>query len=236
MNKIIKLALTDIKIIFRDSSLRVFLVLPLVLFALIIWAVPNLVSKYDFLEPYLSLFLIVAVIENTQVFSFISSMVLIDEKETEVAKAYGIVPLSKLEYLLSRFLFPYLFTVSLNVILFLVQPFYDISLGANLGISFLTALVVPVYVLGINSIVQNRMQGMVYIKAFNMLVLIPVAAFFTPDKLKHLFGFFPTHWIFQSIDYLTQGKTIGMLLAIGFLVLGGLLWWLSSVFLRKHFL
>lgn len=235
MKKIIKLAIVDFKLIFRDPSLRIFLVLPVILFALIVWAIPALVERYDFLIPYLPLILAVAVIENTQMFSFISTMVLIDEKETEVAKNYAVVPLSKAGYIVSRFLIPYLFTVLLNVVLFVVQPFFDIPLLSNLMLSFVTALVVPAYALGINSIVKNRMQGMVYVKAFNMFVLIPVAAFFIPGKLKHIFGIFPTHWIFQSIENVCNSISSALSLIIGTLFLATLIWILSKSFIRKHF-
>ncbi|MCB0475790.1 MAG: hypothetical protein KDC69_08940 [Flavobacteriaceae bacterium] len=235
MYKVAKLALTDFKIIFRDSSLKSFLFLPVILFVLIIWVVPNLVEKYDFLLPYLPLFLVVAVIENTQMFCFISSMVLIDEKETDVAKIYGVVPLSNVQFIVSRFLLPYFFTVGLNIVLFLVQPFYALDIGTVLIISFLAALVVPAYVLGINAIVENRLQGMVYIKAFNMLVLVPVAAFFVPDNIKHLFGIFPTHWIFQSVVAATQGLSIAWFSTIGFLFFTALIWGVSKLFIRVHF-
>lgn len=235
MKKILKLALTDFKIIFRDPSLKVFLVLPLILFALIIWGVPSLVDKYDFLAPYLPLFLAIGVIENTQAFCFISSMVLIDEKETDVAKAYAVIPLSKVEYILSRFLIPYLFTLILNVILLIVQPLFKIDLITNLLISTLAALVVPVYVLGINSIVKNRMQGMAYIKAFNMLVVLPITTYFIPEKFKLLFGIFPTHWIFQSVDNAAHGLPIGLVSGVGFLFFALLTLVVSRIFIRKHF-
>jgi fluoroquinolone transport system permease protein len=84
MKEIIKLAIIDFKLIFRDSSLRTFLFFPIILISLIIWALPVLVTKHNFLIPYLPIFLVVAVIENTQMFCFISSMVLIDEKESDV--------------------------------------------------------------------------------------------------------------------------------------------------------
>ena len=235
MNKILKLSFTDFKLIFRDSSLKVFLALPIILFALVVFAVPYLADKYDFLVPYLPLILAFAVIENTQTFCFISSMVLIDEKEADVAKIYGVVPLSKTEYIVSRFLIPYLFTFTLNVILFIVQPFFDIGFGDNVLISMLAALVVPVYVLSINSIVRNRMQGMIYIKAFNMLVLLPIFAFFVPEKLKHLFGIFPTHWIFQSVENATQGLPIGFMLTIGFIIFTGMFIYVSRIFIKNHF-
>jgi fluoroquinolone transport system permease protein len=235
MQKILKLAFTDLKLIFRDPSLRVFLLLPIVLFALIVWAVPALVENYPFLQPYLSLMLIVGIIENTQMFSFISSMVLIDEKESGVASTYGVIPLRKIEYVVSRFLFPYLITVVLNVILLSIQPLYSIPWNLILMISILAALVVPVYALGINVVVKNRMQGMVYIKAFNMLVLIPIAAFFVPESFRHLFGVLPTHWIFQSIEHVTTGNPASWMIIIGLLYFSLLTVWISRLFLKRHF-
>ncbi len=235
MNKTLKLSVADIKIIFRDPSLKSFVFLPILLFALIIWGVPPLVEKYDLLTPYLSLFLVVAVIENTQMFCFISTMALIDEKETDIAKVYGVVPLTKTEYIFSRFLIPYLFTVLLNVIMFTVQPLFEISFGTGILISCLAALVVPVYVLSINSIAQNRMQGMVYVKAFNMLVLIPITAFFVPENIKHLFSVFPTHWIFQSIENVTMGKDMTLVFGVGLVVFIILIWLTSRLFIKRHF-
>jgi fluoroquinolone transport system permease protein len=235
MKKIVNLAFIDFKLIFRDPSLRTFLFLPIILISLIIWALPALVTKYDFLTPYLPVFLVIAVIENTQMFCFISSMVLIDEKESDVAKVYGIVPFTKTQFIVSRFLIPYLFTVFLNFILLRTQPFYSISLGNNLIISLLAALIVPLYVLSINAIVKTRIQGMVYIKAFNMLVLIPVAAFFVPEKFKHLFGLFPTHWIFQSVDNATKELSIATASVIGSIILTILLLLVSKQFIKKHF-
>lgn len=235
MKQILRLAFTDFKLIFRDPTLRVFLVLPAVLFALIIWGVPSLIDSYDFLLPYLPVFLAVAVIENTQMFSFISSMVLIDEKETNVSKVYGVVPLTGAQFVLSRMLIPFLFTMLLNILLLLIQPFYTVALLDNLTISFLAALLVPLYVLAINSIVKNRMQGMVYIKAFNMLVLLPIAAFFIPEHLRSFFGILPTHWIFVSLENLTNGISIAIPSLIGFVFLIGLLGFFSRRFILVHF-
>lgn len=235
MKRLIKLAIIDFKLIFRDPSLRVFIVLPVLLFALIIWAVPALVERYAFLEPYIPLMIVVAVIENTQMFSFISTMVLIDEKETEVAKNYAVVPLSKAEYIISRFIIPYLFTFLLNVVLFVVQPFFSISIGVNIALSAITALVVPAYALGVNSIVTNRMQGMVYVKAFNMIVLLPIAAFFVPDKFEHLFGFLPTHWIYQSIERVCLDMSATLFMTVGTLFFALFIWWISKQFIKKHF-
>jgi fluoroquinolone transport system permease protein len=236
MKTVIKLAVTDFKLIFRSPSLRGFLVLPILLYVLIVWFVPGLVEKYDFLTPYLPVFLVIGVIENTQTFCFISSMVLIDEKETEVARLYGVVPLTHIQYLFSRMLIPFLFTVLLNVGLLAIQPFYPIHWAANLTISLITACVVPVYVLGINALVKNRMEGLIYIKAFNIVVLVPVAAFFLPQHFSPAFGIFPTHWIFQSIANVTAGLPIVGVITIGSAYFLLLLIFVSKAFLKKHFI
>ncbi len=236
MQKIIKLAFIDFKLIFRDPSLYTFLFLPTLLFALIIWVVPYLVGKYDFLEPYVPLMLIVCVVENTQMFSFISSMVLVDEKESNVATVYGIVPFKERQYLVSRFLFPYFFTVLLNIILFVVQPFYHFDWMNILSISLLAALVVPLYALTLNIIAKNRMEGLIYVKALNIVVLIPLVAFFVPGEWSHLFGVFPTYWIFKSVENVTQGISAGLMLGIGFAFFAGLIWFTSRSFLRRHFM
>lgn len=235
MRKIIKLALTDFKLIFRDPSLYAFIVLPVLLYALMVWFLPALVERYEVLVPYIPLFLVIGVIENTQMFCFISSMVLIEEKETSVAKVYGVSPINGFQFILSRAILPFLITVLLNVGLIAVQPFYEIGLCTNIAISTLAALVVPAYVLGINTLVENRIQGMIYIKAFNMIVLLPFAAFFVPDGLVHFFGFLPTHWLFQSIVNGTEGLSFLFFGLIGTLYFGGLILWLSRQFLKKHF-
>ncbi|MBN2804580.1 MAG: hypothetical protein JXR91_15915 [Deltaproteobacteria bacterium] len=235
MNKIIKLAIADFKIIFRDSSLKGFLFLPLVLFAFFIWFLPSMADKYEILKPYLVIFLVVGVIENTQTFCFITSMVLIDEKETGIAKAWGVVPLTKIEYFVSKFMIPCLFTFFVNTLFLQIQPFFKINLMFNILISFMAAMIVPLYVLGINSFATNRMQGLIYLKGFNMLVLLPVAAFFIHNNLRHLLGIIPTHWLFLTIEN-TAGQTqLFLPPAIGLLWTALLTWLVSKQFIKKHF-
>lgn len=236
MKKVIILAISDFKLIFRDSSLRTFLVFPFILLGAFVWFLPNLVDKYALLKPYSSIFLMIGVIENTQLFSFISSMVLIDEKETDVAKVYGVVPLSKIQYIISRLIIPFLITVILNVILLKVQSLYPVKWIPNLTISILTALVVPVFVLGMNTLAKNRMQGMIYFKALNIIALLPLAVYFLPEKFKYVFSVIPTHWIFQSIQNTSQDLSITKSVMVGFVFFILLLILVSKKFINKHFI
>ncbi|PHN02302.1 hypothetical protein [Flavilitoribacter nigricans] len=235
MSRLLQLSVTDFKLIFREPSLRAFFILPFILFVVFLWFFPMLVDRYDFLQPYVPLILMVGVIENTQLFSFISSMVLIDEKESNVAVNYGIVPIGPNAFVFSRLILPYLITVALNLIFLAWQPFYDFPFGQELLLSVVVSLVVPVYVLALNALVDNRMKGMIYIKAFNMIVLVPLAAFFVPAAYRHLFGLLPTHWIFQGIQEMTEGQSGAMYLTIGLVYLALLLVVATKKFLAYHF-
>lgn len=235
MKKIITLAVTDFKLIYRDPSLRAFLFFPIILFVLVLYFLPNWIAEYDFLRPYISVMLMLAVIENTQMFSFINTMVLIDEKETDVAKIYGVVPMSKIQYLISRFLFPFIITFLLNVIILELQTLMPISWINSIAISFITAMVVPIYALAINAKVKNRIEGMIYVKAINILVLLPLAFYFLEGFWTKIFLLLPTHWIFQSIQNVADNVSPLLTILIGFVFLSVTLVMISRLFLKKHF-
>lgn len=194
------IAINDFKLIFSDATLKAFLILPVLLIAMAIWLVPMLLIKFDFLNDYTNLILIVFIIENTQGFCIINSLLFIEEKETQTAKVYGILPISKNRLIFARLFIPYVLTVLFNLFLINFQNFICLSTTYNLIISLLAALIVPIYALLLSSFAKNRLEGMVYIKLFNLLVLLPIAALFISSNWKHLLGFLPTHWLFQSLD------------------------------------
>ena len=236
MKHILSLSISDLKIIFRSPALRGFLFLPILLFILIIFVMPNLVAEYPDLAPFVPVFVLVGIIENTQLFSFISSLVLVDEKESEVNKVYGVVPLSGFDFILSRLSLPFIFTVLLNMALLILQPFFDVDLLENMIISIISALIVPVYVLGINIFARNRMQALIYIKVFNILVLLPIAALFINSKLSLLFAVFPTYYVFKGADQmLADLPYFGYaVMAVSYLFI--LLFVTGHYFLRRHFM
>ena len=96
-------------------------------------------------------------------------------------------------------------------------------------------MIVPVYVIGITNFAKNRMEGMVWIKVFNVLVIIPVAAFFIPGPFQYLFGIFPTHWVFQGMYNIIEFNPYLSQLGLGFIYLGFLLYFVTQQFSKKHF-
>ena len=235
MNQLLHIAFNDVRLIFRDTTLRIFFVIPLLLFGVVIGLLPSLVEQHEVLTPYISLFIILAIFENTQAFCIVMTMVLIEEKETNVAKVYGVLPVSRAALTLTRFLIPYGFTVLLNIVFLFVQPFYIINLWITIAISLFSALMIPIYALTINAIVKNKIEGLMYLKVLNILVLIPFAAFFVPESYLPFFWTFPTHWFFQGLHQLFSGEACLFSLTIAlfsFLLVFGLSF---KYFLKNHF-
>ena len=235
MKQLIKVSINDTRLIFRDPTLRVFFVLPLVLYLLVLWFLPSLVEEYSFLTPYLSAILVLAVIENTQTFCIICSMVFVEEKETYVAKVYGVLPVSKRAFVLSRMFIPFVFTIMLNVVLLILQPFFSIGILSVTLVSILSGLIVPIYVLIINVYVKNKVEALMYIKLLNIFVLLPLAAFFLPGYFKIFFGILPTHWLFQSLDNIFKHQNYVVNLIIGYSFFLTLLIYFTNRFVKKHF-
>ncbi len=216
MKQLLKVSTADSKLIFRDPSLRIFLFLPALIFLVINVFLPYLISKFEGVNDYVSYVLIVATIENTQMFGFIYSMVLIEEKETEVARVYGVLPVSKMWFVLFRLIIPCLITALLTWAILLTQPFYSLAIMSSLVLSVLSGLIVPVYVLGITILSRNKMQGMIWIKIFNIAVVLPIVAFFVPDSFTHLFGILPSHWAFQGLNNIIEGGPFFVNTMVGF--------------------
>ncbi len=232
---LIKMAISDFRLIFRDPTLWLFLLLPVLLNLMVVYLLPYVFNKFPVLNPYVSVFLNIALIENTMVFCIISTLVLIEEKETGTARVYATLPVTKSLLILSRLALPYLLTVVINFITLNLQKFYPLTLSAQLQAALLTSLVMPVYVLLVSSHAKNRIEAMVFIKLYNFLVLLPVAAFFITTNFRHGFGLLPTHWLLQSneVIYTAQSNPVFYMIYLAFMMV--LLWWSGRRFIQSHF-
>jgi len=235
MKQLIYLSISDFKLMFRDPSLRVFLFLPILIFLVINYFLPYLISKFSVVNDYVVYILIVATIESVQMFGFIYSMVLIDEKETEVAKMYGVLPVSKFWFIIFRMIIPMIITAFLTWLILMLQPFYALSPYAAFTFSILISFMVPAYVIGIVNMCKNRMEGMVWIKVFNLLVIIPIAAFFIPGAWQYLFGIFPTFWAFKGLYSIIETSPYLGQLIFGLIYFVALLYLFAQKFAKKHF-
>jgi len=92
-------------------------------------------------------------------------------------------------------------------------------------LSALCGLIAPLLTIVVTILSKNKMEGMTWFKLVNLLVIIPLAAFFIPEYAL-LFGVIPTHWAFQMLGEMVDGVSwgvgycIGSGFTLGLLVLG----------------
>lgn len=215
LRKLLKVAVNDFRLVFRDNSLKIFLFLPLLSLFVIRYVITYIAGIYEGLEAYYNIILMLATMQGSTAFGFIYSMVLVDEKDTNVAKVYGILPVSKFWFVIFRLVPPFLLAMTATFSLLLVEPFYGLSLSANLIYSALAALIAPLMILFIAVVAKNKIEAMTWQKLFNILIVLPVLSFFIPFSLSFVFAVFPTFWAYVALNALIKGESWGIYTVIG---------------------
>ncbi len=235
MKKLFKVAINDFRLVFRDNSLKIFIALPLMNLVVIRYAVPYIAGIYEGLQDYINVILMLATMQGSTAFGFIYSMVLIDEKDTSVAKVYGILPVSKFWFVAFRLIPPFLLATLATFLLLLVEPFYGLSVASNLVFSALAGLIAPLMILFVAATAKNKIEAMTWQKLFNLPLFLPILAFYVPASFSLFFAIFPTFWAYQGFNSLINGGTFGIYLLLGFAHSIFLIVFLIKRFTGSHF-
>ncbi len=235
MKKLIKVALNDFRLVFRDNSLKIFILLPLLILLAVRYAVPYVAGIYEGMQDYIGVILMLATTQGSVAFGFIYSMVLVDEKDTNVAKVYGILPVSKFWFVVFRLTPPFILATIATILLLLAEPFYGLPWFPSLIYSMLVGLFAPLIILFAAILAGNKIEAMTWQKLFNIPLLIPVLALFLPGSFSIVFAIFPTFWAYQSFDLLIKGGNFWVYMLVGFAHTVLLLVWTIGRFTKSHF-
>jgi fluoroquinolone transport system permease protein len=143
-------------------------------------------------------------------------MILVDEKDTNVAKVYGILPVSKFWFVVFRLIPPFFLATLATFLLLLVEPFYGLPVIPNLVYSTLTGLIAPLMILFIGIIAKNKIEAMTWQKLFNIPLFLPVLAFYVPVSFSLVFAIFPTFWAYQGFNFLIKEGNFWVYILTGF--------------------
>ncbi len=235
MKKLIKVAVNDFRLVFRDNSLKIFIALPLLNLLVIRYGVPYVAGVYEVVRDYIAVILMLATMQGSIAFGFIYSMVLVDEKDTNVAKVYGILPVSKFWFAVFRLIPSFFLATLATFLLLLVEPFYGLPMISNLVYSALAGLVSPLMILFIAITAKNKIEAMTWQKLFNLPLFLPILAFFVPVSFSLVFAVFPTYWAYQGFNSLIKGGNFAVYMLIGFAHSILLLVLMVKRFTRSHF-
>lgn len=235
MNQLLNISISDFKLVFRDPSLRTFLFMPALVLLIIDLFLPWLVGEYDVVKEYVPYIIMAASLQTSTMFGFIYCMVFIDEKDTQVSKMYGVLPVYKPSFILFRLLIPFLMSTFMTFVLLYWQPFFDVSFISALIFALLAGLVAPLFALSISILSKNKMTGMTWFKLINLLATLPLLAYFIPGSIGKAFGIVPTYWLFNGLEQVFISGDPVLSVGIGFLFSILLTILLTLRFVRSHF-
>lgn len=76
----------------------------------------------------------------------------------------------------------------------------EISFSSACAISVLNALNAPIFVLTIAALAKNKVEGLTFLKAANITLIIPAGVFFIHSYWEYLLSIFPGFWTFKCIE------------------------------------
>jgi fluoroquinolone transport system permease protein len=233
MNKVIHFVVFDIKHIFRDAMLRIFLFLPLVLILLARFAVPAIVSAFPILADYQQYIGMGLCMQTAIMMGFISAFILLEEKDQNILPVLRILPISARFFILYRLGFSVVtsfLTAYTMLLLSDFPPFFALFLALQYG------LVSALIVLFVATFAQNKIEGMALFKGLDLLLLLPLVSFFVPSFWGYFFAVLPMYFTFHWYESLYHHAQISLWLPYalgGTLVFGLYIFFLYRAFSRR---
>jgi len=228
------LSVNDFKLAFRDSSLRFFFLFPWLIILLIAFLFPYISDNFPQYNKYMKYILMGSSIQTSIILAFVYGVFFIDEKDLNINKVYAVTPVNKLSFVISRILIGVLISFFITSILLATQSLHDFLWYENLLISLNSGLLVPIFSFSVAALSKNKMEGMVWFKAFNLLFALPLISFFILDY-GYLFGVLPNYWVYQAMD-----KSISNISSLNFLIIAtiislSLTILTAVIFEKKHY-
>lgn len=200
MKKLISLSQTDFYSTFRDPVFRGLLFFPFLSFAIIRWALPELVKEYPALIPFTEVILMWACLQSATMFGFIYGFLFLEEKEENIWQVIRILPVSGKTLVFSRLLVGLLISTLVNYCLIHFGRIVDFPFIKEIVLSLLFSLAAPLIATSLGALGKNRIEGMAQMKVVNILLIIPALIYFIPHSLTHISLLIPTYWSFRSME------------------------------------
>jgi hypothetical protein len=191
------LIIGDIRQIFRDKTLTFFLFSPIILILFIRLFVPFITDRFPEIAQYHSNILMFAGIQTAIMFGFITSFIILDEKDENVLQVIRVLPISPSLFILYRLTFA---TLISGFGAFLMLNYGGIAYPGfvnSILLSIQYGLTAPFITLVVATFARNKVEGMAYFKGLDLILLLPMMAFFIEGNIKYIFALVPSFWTFS---------------------------------------
>jgi fluoroquinolone transport system permease protein len=203
MPRYLHIVKTDFKNIFRDPSLFMIVLAPLLIMVLLRFGWPLLTHAFPLMEEYrlmvLSGFCLIAAAMPGMAVGF----VILDEKDENLLMPLHVLPLSFSNIILLRMGVIVAFGFVSGCLMILASGMAP-DLNWEIPIMAITAAgIAPISALIPAFAAKNKIEGMTWAKLLNFLMVLPLPAFFIPPVWEWAFYLIPTFWIYKA--FITSG-------------------------------
>jgi len=218
------LAVNDMRNIFREKSLVVLLIAPILIFSVIRFGLPmleNLVPETLAYQPdIIAVFTLVISLFPAFILSFIA----MDEKESGLIHVFNILPGNYASITKIRLLYCYGYGFLVAFIVLSAIPFLAMKWHRILLLCLQFAFSGPLVYLIIIRFSAQKIVAMTWMKGLNFIMMLPAIGVFLPAAWKYIFSPLPSFWMFQS--FISPSETAfylhylpGLIIPIFYLVL-----------------
>lgn len=191
-----------LKQIKSDGILVVILIAPFLaafFFRFGIAYIDSLISSYlevtSVISPYYQMIDLFLGAITSYMFAFVIAMTMLEEFDNNLIAHLVVTPLKKSGYLISRFLFPFILSWVLSVILLLIFALDDWLIYQIIMLTGLLTLSSFSIMLLIFTFSHNKVEGMAVAKISGITMLGLVVPFVIGDHVQYVFSVLPSFWI-----------------------------------------
>lgn len=227
----------DIKQIVRDPIMIIMLIAPLLMIGLfkmiLIFLLPFLTDKTGFdVSPYFVYILAFVLLMIPGLLGIVTGFMMLDERDGNIAELMTVTPLGRNGYLINRLSFSAILSVIYCFIAYYVLNIYTLPLTSLIYITLLLALYSAIIGLLIFSGADDKVKGLTFAKALNILNIFAFADLFSLKWMTVISWFFPSYWItglIKNPDSLLANSMVFIVHGIWFGVLVRQYWRKDSI-------
>lgn len=224
-----------IRQIIRDDMLWAVCLAPLLTALLFRFGIPYAETllcthfqRQTILADYYLLFDLVLCLMPSYMFCFASAMVMLTERDENMAGYMAVTPVGKTGYVLSRLVLPATISIPFSILLTLFFSLTDWDYLMLSEAGLLMSLLSVAVALFIFSFSRNRVEGMAMAKMSGLMLVGLVVPFFVLSGVQYFVAFLPSFW---AAKLCMEGNSLLMLPALAVSLVW--IWMLGRRFGRK---
>ena len=190
----------DSKYIRRDDLTIMLLAAPFLLglagrwlFTFLFQAIGSLIGLniLPFLSPMMGYVLIILM----PLFSgMIIGLILLDQMDDRSILGLQVSPIPMSAYVTYRLLTPMIFSLLTTLIVYPLSGLKGIGMFSLVGSALLAMPFAPIIALSFATFAENKIQGLVLMKASGGILFLPIVSYFISSNWKYAFAIIPTYW------------------------------------------